>query len=89
MYALGILATSIMVEQVESFKFLGVHITNKLTWSKHIKTVVKGARQNLFRRLKIFSMGPKILKRFSSCTIESMVASFPGMSPDRPPTARH
>ena len=29
------------VEQVESFKFLGVHITNKLTWSKHIKTVVK------------------------------------------------
>ena len=25
------------VEQVESFKFLGVHITNKLTWSKHIR----------------------------------------------------
>ena len=23
------------VEQVVSFKFLGVHITNKLTWSKH------------------------------------------------------
>ena len=29
------------VEQVESFKFLGVHITNKLTWSEHTKTVVK------------------------------------------------
>ena len=28
---------------VESFKFLGVHITNKLTWSKHTKTVVKRA----------------------------------------------
>ena len=32
------------VEQVESFKFLGVHITNKLTWSKHTKTVVKRTR---------------------------------------------
>ena len=31
------------VEQVESFKFLGVHITNKLTWAEHTKTVVKRA----------------------------------------------
>ena len=48
------------VEQVESFKFLGVHITNKLSWSKHTKTVVKKARQSLFplRRLKRFGMGP-------------------------------
>ena len=29
-----------VLEQVESFKFLGVQITNKLTWSKHTKTVV-------------------------------------------------
>jgi hypothetical protein len=36
------------VEQVESFKFLGVHVTNELTWSKHAKTVMKRARQNLF-----------------------------------------
>ena len=36
------------VEQVERFKFLGVHITNKLTWSNHTKTVVKRTRHNLF-----------------------------------------
>ena len=42
-----ILINGAVVEQVESFKFLGVHITNKLTWSKHSKTVVKRARQNL------------------------------------------
>ena len=56
------------VEQVESFKFLGVHINNKLTWSKHTKTVVKRERQKLFpiRRLKRFGMCPQILKRFYS-----------------------
>jgi hypothetical protein len=43
-----ILIDGARVEQVESFKFLGVHITNKLTWSKHTKTVVKRARQKLF-----------------------------------------
>ena len=30
-----------VVERVESFKFLGVHITNELSWSKHTKTVGK------------------------------------------------
>ena len=42
--------------------FLGVHITNKLSWSKHTKRVVKRARQSLFPlgRLKIFVMGPQI-----------------------------
>ena len=29
------------VEQVERFKFLAVHITNKLSWSKHTKTDLK------------------------------------------------
>ena len=65
-----------VVEQVESFKFLGVHNTNKLTCSKHTKTVLKRARQNLFPlwRLKRFGMGVQILKRFYSCTIESILA---------------
>ena len=50
-----------VVEQVESFKFLGVHITIKLSYTK---TVMKKARQHLFplRRLNIFDMGPQILK---------------------------
>ena len=64
-----------VMERVESFKFLGVHITNELSWSKHTKTVVKRARQNLFPlgRLKRFGKGPQILKRFNSCTNESIL----------------
>jgi hypothetical protein len=48
-----ILINGAVVEQVESFKFIGVHITNKLTWPKYTKTVVKRAGPNLFpfRRL--------------------------------------
>uniref|UniRef100_A0A8C7I238 Reverse transcriptase domain-containing protein n=1 Tax=Oncorhynchus kisutch TaxID=8019 RepID=A0A8C7I238_ONCKI len=70
-----ILIDGAVVEQVESFKFLGVHINNKLEWSKHTKTVVKRARQSLFshKKLKRFGMGPEILKRFYSCNIESIL----------------
>ena len=77
-----ILINGAAVEQVESFKFLGVHITNQQTWSKHTMTVAKRERQNLFplRWLKRFGMGPQIRKRFNSCTIESMVALLPGMA---------
>ena len=43
-----------IVEKVESFKFLGVHITDKLKWSTHTDSVVKKAQRRLFnlRRLK-------------------------------------
>jgi hypothetical protein len=61
-----------VVEQVE---FLGVHITNKLIWYKHIETVKKRVQRNLLplRRLNTFGMGPQILKRFYNCTIESIL----------------
>jgi hypothetical protein len=54
------------VERVESFKFLGVQITNYLKWSTHMCTVVKKARQHLFslRRLKSIGMEPQILTGF-------------------------
>jgi hypothetical protein len=43
--------------------------------ANHTKTVVKRARQNLFpfRRLKRFGMGPQILKKLYSYTIESIL----------------
>ena len=43
-----ILIYGAVVEQVESFKFLVVHITNKLEWSEHTETVVKRAQHSLF-----------------------------------------
>ena len=69
-----ILIDGAVVEQVESFKFLGVQI-NKLTWSKYTKTDVRRARQNLFpiRRLKRLAMGPQLLRKLYCCNIESIL----------------
>ena len=54
------------VEKVESFKFLGVHITDNLKRSTHTDSVVKKAQQRLsnLRRLKKFGLAPKIFTNF-------------------------
>ena len=61
--------------RVKGFKLLGVHITIKLSGSKYTKALVKTAQQHIFplRRLKLFGMGPQVLKKFYSCTIESIL----------------
>ena len=64
------------MEKVESFKFLGVHITDKLKLSTHTDSVVKKAQQRLFnfRRQKKFGLEPKNLTNFYRCTIESTLS---------------
>ena len=63
------------VERVSSVKFLGVHLTDDLTWSLHTNTIVRSARQRLFflRRLRKFGLPPQILTNFYRCTIESFL----------------
>jgi hypothetical protein len=62
-----------VVERVEIFKFLCVHITQELTWSTDTHTVVKRARQRLFHLMKICVIGPQILNKFYSYIIESIL----------------
>ena len=64
------------VEKVESFKFLGVHITDKRKRSTHTDSGVKKAQQRLFnlRRLKKFGLLPKTLTNIYRCTIESILS---------------
>ncbi len=66
------------VERVNSFKFLGVHITEDLTWSAHTVAVLKKAHQRLFflRRLRKFGMSPSILRSFYTCTVESILTGW-------------
>ncbi len=63
------------VERVSSFKYLGVNISEDLTWTAHIQTQVKKVRQRLYhlRQLRKFRVSPAILKTFYSGAIESVL----------------
>ncbi len=63
------------VERVSSFKYLGVNISEDLTWTTHIQTQVKKARQRLYhlQRLRKFRVSPAILKTFYSGAKESVL----------------
>ncbi|KAL0191921.1 hypothetical protein M9458_010217, partial [Cirrhinus mrigala] len=59
------------VEKVSSTKFLGVHITEDLTWTTNTMSLSKKAQQHLhfLRRLKRASLPPPILTTFYRRTI--------------------
>ncbi|KAK3557991.1 hypothetical protein QTP86_005620 [Hemibagrus guttatus] len=63
------------LERVDNFRYLSVHIIQDLSWSFHINTVVKKARQRLYhlRHLRDFRLPSKMLRNFHSCTIESIL----------------
>ncbi len=63
------------VERVSSFKYLGVNISEDLTWTTHMQTQVKKARQRLYhlRQLRKFRVSPAILKTFYSGAIEGVL----------------
>ena len=62
------------VEWVSSFTFLGVHISEDLTWTHHTDAITKMTRQQLFilRRLRRFNKDTRILNYYR-CTTESIL----------------
>eukprot|EP00061_Rhincodon_typus_P011598 g36741.t1 len=63
-------------ERMESVKFLGLMITDNLSWTSYIDVIVKKAQQRLFflRRLRKFVMSTRSLTNFYRCTIESILS---------------
>ncbi|XP_051886490.1 uncharacterized protein LOC127578465 isoform X2 [Pristis pectinata] len=63
------------VERASSFKFLGVNISEDLSWAQHIDTITKEAQQRLYfiRSLRRFGMSPKTLANFYRCAVESIL----------------
>uniref|UniRef100_A0A3P8WVL5 Peptidase M12B domain-containing protein n=1 Tax=Cynoglossus semilaevis TaxID=244447 RepID=A0A3P8WVL5_CYNSE len=63
------------VEQVRNFKFLGLHISEDLSWTVNTKNIIKKAQQRLFflRTLRKNKLPRPLLKNFYHCTIESVL----------------
>eukprot|EP00061_Rhincodon_typus_P001952 g16236.t1 len=62
----------IEVDRVKNIRFLGVTITDDLSYTSHVNTSVKKAQQCLFflRWLRKFGMSKRSLTNFYRCTIE-------------------
>lgn len=65
------------VESVKSTKFLGVHITDDLTWTTNTTSIVKKAQQCLhfLRRMRRADLPPSALTTFYRGAIESILTS--------------
>lgn len=53
---------SLTLEQVASYKYLGVHITTNLSWQLHVNYIVNNANRMLGYLRRNFSMAPSNLK---------------------------
>ena len=62
------------VERVQSYKYLGVLMDNKLDWHLHIDSVVKKLHKRMYclRKLKSFDVSPKILTMFYNSVVCSV-----------------
>ncbi|KAI4901817.1 hypothetical protein NFI96_010212 [Prochilodus magdalenae] len=66
-----------LVERVSSFKFLGVHLAEDLTWTTNTSHLVRKAQQRLhfLRRLRRVNLRQQLLCYFYSSTVESILTS--------------
>ncbi|KAI4898113.1 hypothetical protein NFI96_015382, partial [Prochilodus magdalenae] len=66
------------VEVVSSYRYLGVHLSNNLTWSKTTLPVWSGRHTSglyFLRRLRRAGLGSSVLTSFYRCVVESVLCS--------------
>ena len=63
------------IAQISQYKYLGVHLDNKLSWNVHVHSVCSKVHQRLYflRRLRAFGVNEKILVFFYRSIIESIL----------------
>ena len=63
------------VDQVDSYKYLGVTIDNKLSWDEHASLTYKKVNKRMFflRKLKNFSIDKVLISLFYKAAIQSII----------------
>eukprot|EP00061_Rhincodon_typus_P015167 g42695.t1 len=70
------------VERVKSIRFLGVTITNDLSWTSLVDATVKKAQHHLLflRQLRKFGLSIRTIRNYRRCTAQTiMEANLPSM----------
>ncbi len=67
----------VAVEVVSSFRYLGVYITEDLTWRTNTTRLVRKAHQRLYflRKLRRAGLGSSVLRSFYHCAVESVLCT--------------
>ncbi|KAK0155720.1 hypothetical protein N1851_001785 [Merluccius polli] len=67
------------VEMVSTCKYLGLHISNDLTWANNTASIIKKAHQHLYflRRLKWAGLSTAVLTSFYCCVVERILRPSP------------
>ena len=71
-----IIITNETVEQVQTYKYLGVTVDNKFSWEIHTKNTVSKMNKRMYflRKLSQFQVNLKLKTMFFKATIESLVS---------------
>ncbi len=75
-----LMISGIPVERVSSFKYLGVNLSEDLTWTSHIQTRVKKARQQLYNNGLTSNPENFLFRGHRKCTDSVSVSSQCGAS---------
>ena len=70
-----VIINGVDVEQVKFFKFLGLTLSDDLSWEEHCTIVARKAQQRLYflRQLKKFRASKELLLQFYRATVESVL----------------
>lgn len=66
---------NVCIAQVNSYKYLGVHIDCNLSWKDHVNSMCSRIQKRLsfLRRLRVFGVGQKIVRLFYTAVIEGVL----------------